>query len=354
MMKKNDRFIGKCTGLAENGLGVVRYEGFCFFVKNALPEEEVVVHITAIKRNYGYGFVEQHLTCSPHRIVPRCSVFGRCGGCQLQHLDYSAQLEVKRQHVVDCFQRIAHLEPLIKECLGMEDPWHYRNKVQVPVAIKKKQVQVGFYRTNSHDLIPYQTCWVQTALQNRIIAFLKDQIEQLGCADVFRHLLVKHSHQTNQVMVVLIVSAYPFAHSDLLIQRCAQQFSQIQSIVVNINTRKDNVILGDQEKVVYGTPQIQEELDGLRFNISSQSFYQINPIQTQRLYRYVIESAGLTGQETVADVYCGTGTIGIFASRYAKKVIGIEVVASAIADARINAQQNRVENIEWICGDAGI
>lgn len=353
MMKKNDEFIGKCTAITENGLGVVRNEGFCFFVKNALPEEEVRVHVTAVKKNYGFGFVKEHLSYSSKRVEPKCKVFGKCGGCQLQHLSYQGQLEYKTQRVKDCFTRIAKLEVDVQDCLGMENPWNYRNKVQVPVQYENGQVKAGFYRINTHDIIEYENCDVQSDLQNRIVHFIKEKLIELGCADVFRHVLIKHAHRTNQVMVVFIVSKYPFDRCEELVKSCTDTFEEIKSVIVNINDKEDNVILGNQEVLLYGNERIQEKLEDLYFNISSKSFYQINPYQTQVLYNKAIEMAELSGNELVADVYCGTGTIGIFASRYAKECIGIEIVPSAIEDAKINAKNNHAENIRFICGDAG-
>lgn len=353
MMKKNEQFIGICSDLTENGLGVVRKDGFCFFVKDCLPSEEVEVHITAVKKNFGFGIVKQRLTTSPFRVAPRCSVFKQCGGCQLQHLNYSAQLDFKRKRVEDCFKRIGKIEVEAKPCLGMSDPWNYRNKVQVPVSVTDGIVRAGFYRNNTHDIVEYDTCHVQTNLQNEIIQFFKKRMIDLRCEDVFRHLLIKHAHHTNEVMVVMIVKKYPFYHAKELADECIKEFPQIKSVLVNINEREDNVILGNQEICLAGSMSIMEECDGLLFNISSKSFYQINPSQTQILYRKAIELAELTGNETVADVYCGTGTIGIFASRYAKKVIGIEIIASAIEDACCNARKNQIDNIDFICGDAG-
>lgn len=353
-MKKNDEFIGVCSGLTENGLGVVRHEGFCFFVKDALVDEEVLVHVTSVKKNYGYGFVKKHLKVSSNRIEPKCGVYKQCGGCQLQHLSYKGQLEYKKQRVMDCFSRIAHMDVPVLDCLGMDDPWKYRNKVQVPVEKTEEEIKVGFYRINSHDIIDYTNCNVQSDVQNQIVHFIKNTMIQLNCGDEIRHLLIKHAHRTNQVMLVLIVRKFPFKGWEKLVEACVKQFSEIQSVLVNINNREDNVILGNEEKVVYGESRIQENLSGRMFNISSKSFYQINPYQTEVLYQKAIDLAEITKDDTVADVCCGTGTIGIFAARYAKKVIGIEIVPSAVEDAKINAAINHVDNIEFILGDAAV
>lgn len=352
LMKKNETFIGVCQDLTETGLGIVKNEGFCFFVKDCLPDEKVEVLVTALKKNYGFGIVKKRLTVSESRIQPRCSVFKQCGGCQLQHCDYVAQLKIKQKHVADCFARIAKLDVHVNEVIGMENPYAYRNKVQVPVSYQDHQLKMGFYRQNTNDIIEFKECSVQTKMQNELLQQLKVWIKELDCGEVFRHILIKHAHRTNQIMVVLIVNQYPFKNAAELVKRCSA-YSEVKSIIANINKRDDNVILGNREFLLYGSSTIQEELEGLKFNISSKSFYQINPIQTQVLYKKAIELAKIQSHEIVADVYCGTGTIGIFASRYAKHVIGIEVVKEAVEDAQRNAKLNNIQNIEFICSDAG-
>lgn len=349
---KNKTFIGTCMDLTDQGLGVVKDQGFCYFVKDCLLDEKIEVLVTSIKKNYGYGIVKQYIQTSEHRIKPKCIVAKQCGGCQLQHLDYQKQLDYKTKRVNDCFDYIAKLNVNVQHCLGMEYPYKYRNKVQVPVQIVKGDLKVGFYRNNSNDIVEYEVCEVQTDLQNEIISYIKEILIDMNVAKRIRHILVKQAFSTNEVMVVLIVRECNVNEIEPLVKKCSEYFSEIKSFIVNINNRNDNVILGDKEVLMYGKNSIRDELDGMQFNISSKSFYQINPLQTNVLYKTVITLAGLTGNETVADVYCGVGTIGLFASRYAEKVFGIEIVPEAIEDAKINAKLNNINNIEFICGDA--
>ncbi len=351
MKKKNEEFIGTCSDLTNQGLGVVKHDNFTYFVRGCLPQEEVLVHVTALKKTYGYGFVKEIIKKSPQRVTPKCSVARQCGGCELQHLSYEGQLAIKHKIVKDCFERIGKIEHPVNECLGMQNPVRYRNKVQVPVSTLKG-LQVGFYRANSNDIVEFNDCIVQTELQNKIVKQMKVWLKELGCGKAFRHILVKHSHVTGEVMLVWIVKEYPFRQSKALLEKCLKEFKEIKSVIANINQRNDNVILGEKEVLVYGKRFIQEKLEDCTFNISSKSFYQINPIQTKALYNKAIELAEITKDDVVADVYCGTGTIGIFAAKHAKKVIGIEVVAAAVQDAKENAKLNNVKNIEFVCSDA--
>ncbi len=353
MLKKNDRFIGTCTDINEDGLGIVKHEGFCFFVKDCLPDEVIEAHVVSLKKNYGFAIVKNFIEKSKSRVNPPCSVYKKCGGCQLQHMNYESQLIYKQKHVKDCMQRIGKIDVDTQHCLGMENPFEYRNKVQVPIQYNNGELKIGFYRKYSHDIVEYDYCIVQTKLQNEIISQFKHWLIEEDCAQFFRHLLIKHAHNTNELMLVFVVKEYPFKNVDKIVDKCVQSFPQCQSILVNINTREDNVILGNEEVVLYKNKTIKETLDDCIFNISSKSFYQINPIQTKVLYNKAIELANITKDDVVADVYCGTGTIGIFAAKYARKVIGIEIVASAVEDAKINAKANNVNNIEFICGDAG-
>ena len=352
MMKKNDVFVGTCHDLTNEALGVVRVDGFCYFVKDLLPGEEAQIKVTAVKKNYGFGIVQQLLKVSEDRIEPACGVFKCCGGCQLQHLSYLRQLEYKKRLVQMNFVRIGGMDVQVEPCLGMSHPYQYRNKVQVPVAGKGNDVKIGFFRRASNEIVEYENCPVQSDLQNQIVFTLKEWISEKGCASLFRHILIKHAHCTNEVMVVFIVRSYEDVLQQLAIQ-CKQEFEQVKGVIANINIRTDNVVLGEQEICLWGKEQIIEELEGLKFAISSKSFYQINPEQTHVLYRKVIEFAQLTTEENVLDLYCGTGTIGLFAAKYAQHVTGIEIVPEAIDDAKKNAEVNGISNIDFICSDAG-
>lgn len=351
-MKKNDQFSGKCIGYTVEGLGIVKHEGFVFFVKNMLRDEEGDIVVTAMKKSYGFGKCLQLTKMSEHRVEPKCSIVKHCGGCQIQHMDRSEQQYFKHQKVVDCFKSIAKMEPKINDVIDMEVPYRYRNKVQVPVQCHGTELKMGFYRNNTNDIVEFEDCLVQTEESNQIVQAMKKTIKEYNCGQFFKHVLIKHAHKTNEIMVVFIVSKYPFDNCDALKTKLLTEFPQIKSILVNINNRNDNVILTNEEIALTEQTIIQERLHELTFNISSKSFYQINPDQTQVLYDKAIEYAKLTHEDTVVDLYCGTGTIGLFAAQYAKKVIGIEIVEAAVIDAKVNATNNNISNIEFICADA--
>ena len=352
--KKNDVLTAEAVDYTFDGLGVVRHEGLCFFVKDLLKGEKAEIGVTAVKKNVGYGRVIRRLSDSPQRVEPRCPVARQCGGCQLQMMNSELQAEFKRHRVADCFQRIGHLDVEVKPVLSMEFPWKYRNKVQVPVGMNREgQMISGYYRSHSHDIVNFDQCCLHSDLENAILSSLKAWIAEIGDPKQFRHWLIKHAFRTGQVMVVFIANTAQIKGKMELIRRLTERYPQIRSIILNVNEREDNVILGDKEIVLWGSASIEEELLGLRFQISAKSFYQINPFQTEVLYRKAIELAGLTGKETVIDVYCGTGTIGLSAASKAKRVIGIEIVPSAVEDAKNNAVRNGITNAEFICGDAG-
>ena len=351
-MKKNDTFIAECTGYTEDGAGVVRTDGFVVFVKGLMIGEEAEIGMTAVKKNYGYGRIVRLVRPSKDRTEPRCSVSRPCGGCQLQHMNDNAQRFFKEEKVRNCFRTNAGMEPEILPIIRTEPYYHYRNKVQVPVQFNQGKVEMGFYQNHTNRIINYDACDVQSELSNRITVFLKEQFARFGCAANIRHVLIKHAHVSGQVMVVLIVRRHPFAREEELVKKTVEAFPEVRSMTAIENRREDNVILDGREYVLYGEPYIEEELLDCRFRISARSFFQINPYATKLLYAKALEFAGLTGRETVIDLYCGTGTIGILAAKHAKKVYGIEIVADAVKDAKVNARINGVENIEFLNMDA--
>ena len=351
-MKKNDTFIAECTGYTEDGAGVVRTDGFVVFVKGLMIGEEAEIGMTAVKKNYGYGRIVRLIRPSKDRIEPECSVSRPCGGCQLQHMNDNAQRFFKEEKVRNCFRTNAGMEPEILPIIRTEPYYHYRNKVQVPVQFNQGKVEMGFYQNHTNRIINYDACDVQSELSNRITVFLKEQFARFGCAANIRHVLIKHAHVSGQVMVVLIVRRHPFAREEELVKKTVEAFPEVRSMTAIENRREDNVILDGREYVLYGEPYIEEELLDCRFRISARSFFQINPYATKLLYAKALEYAGLSGRETVIDLYCGTGTIGILAAKHAKKVYGIEIVADAVKDAKVNARINNADNIEFLNMDA--
>ena len=352
LMKKNDIWEGVCEGYTYDGAGVVHFGDLVFFVPGMIEGEEAELGITAMKKNYGYARIAKMKQPSAHRVVPGCSVYRQCGGCQLLHMDYEEQKRFKEDKVRGVFHQNAGMDITPLPILTSPHLTAYRNKVQVPVQTENGRVKMGFYRGRTNDIAEFDSCLVQTARSNEIVQFLRRKLGGLKCAGVFRHVLIKHAHRTGQIMVCFIVREYPFRNHERLVEELTAQFPEIRSVGCIVNRREDNVILDGKEIQLYGPSYIEEELLDCRFRISARSFYQINPYTTEILYSKAMEYAGLTGKETVIDLYCGTGTIGILCARRAKKVYGIEIVDDAVKDARVNAQLNGITNIEFFTADA--
>lgn len=351
-MKKNDKITATCLNYTNEGFGVVKVDGFPLFVKGMLQGEEGVIVVTMVKKTYGYGRLLELTRTSPYRVKQPCAIAKQCGGCQLQHMKYEEQLRLKKQKVQDVIQRIAKLDLTVEDVIGMEKHTHYRNKGQIPVGLHNDQVVTGFYRINSNTIIDTDTCMIQSEQINEVLKTMRTLLKNYGNAKYFRHLLIKHAFVSGQVMVVWIVRSKDFPHRDEMMKELTTAIPAIETVVINVNTRQDNVILGDEEHVLYGTGKIQDAIHDLKFHISSKSFYQVNPVQTEVLYGKAMEYCDLQGTETVIDLYCGVGTISMFLAQKAKKVIGIEIVPAAIADAKENAKANNIQNIEFICSDA--
>ncbi len=352
-MKKNETFIATCSDYTYEGAGVVHCGDMVFFVPGLIVGEEAELGITALKKNYGYARIVRLIKKSEHRVEPKCSVNRLCGGCQLLHMDNAEQEQFKIDKVKGCFRMNASMEVDISSILEADTRSGYRNKVQVPVQLNGNQVDMGFYQNHTNKIINYDKCIMQSDLSNAITKSLKKWFDELRCAKEIRHVLIKHAHKTNEVMVCLIVRHYPFPKSDLIINKLTKTYPEIKSIVAIENRREDNVILDGKEYLLYGQKYIEETLLGCKFRISARSFYQINPYATEILYQTAKDYAGLTGNETLIDLYCGTGTIGLICAKDAKKVYGIEIVEDAIKDAKINAQINNITNEEFFVGDAG-
>ena len=351
-MKKNDLWQGAAEGYTYDGAGVVHMEDLVFFVPGLIEGEEAELGVTAMKKNYGYARIAKLKKPSPHRVVPQCSVYKQCGGCQLMHMDYTEQKRFKEDKVKGVFRQNAGMDITPLPIITSEHESAYRNKVQVPVQCDKSGVHMGFYRGRTNDIVEFDRCLVQTDRSNEIVQFVKKKLDDLRCGSKFRHVLIKHAHRSGEIMVCCVVREYPFKNADRFVQELTEHFSDIRSVTCIINRREDNVILDGKEIMLFGKPYIEEALLGCRFRISARSFYQINPYTTELLYAKAMEYAGLTGKETVIDLYCGTGTIGILCAKQAKKVYGIEIVDDAVKDARVNAQINGVTNIDFFTADA--
>ncbi|MCU5746209.1 23S rRNA (uracil(1939)-C(5))-methyltransferase RlmD [Staphylococcus sp. SQ8-PEA] len=361
-IKKNDIREGKVIDLTHEGHGVVKVDRYPIFVPYALIDEEIQYKVIKVKKNFAIGKLLEVTTSSKQRVEPPCIYYSKCGGCQLQHMNYEAQLSMKKSQVINLFNRKGNFkETPIKDVIGMEDPWYYRNKSQLPVGRNKQDhIKLGFFRQRSHDIIDMEECLIQDSIQNKVMVAVKKWLDQLNVSvyneqrkrGLLRHLIIRTGHYTNEMMIIFVINGYKFKQQDELISKLTNAFPQITSIKLNINQSHSNVIMGKESITLYGKQQINDLLSNVEFKISDQSFYQINTVQTEKLYRKAIEYAGLTGNETVLDTYCGIGTIGLYMAPKAKHVYGVEVVPEAIEDAKINATRNQYENTTFVCGKA--
>ncbi|MDF2532335.1 MAG: rRNA (uracil-5-)-methyltransferase RumA, partial [Clostridia bacterium] len=341
-------------------MGVGRVEGFTVFVEGALPEETVIAKIVKIQKTFAYGKLIEIDRQSQSRVTPSCGIVSKCGGCQLQHLDYKAQLHNKTQMVKDVMERIGGFKDLlIHDAIGMEDPWRYRNKAQFPVGFTK-DVVIGFYANRSHDIIDTDKCVIQDKLNDKVIKVFKEYIRRFSIPvyneathkGLVRHIVTRKGFKTGEVMVCIVVNGENLPETEYLVEKLISKVPEIKSIVLNINKRQSNVILGANNITIYGEGAIFDYIGKFKFRISPNSFFQVNPVQTDVLYSKALEYAALTGNETVFDAYCGIGTISLFLSEKAKKVYGVEVVSQAIQNAKENAVLNNVDNVEFILGES--
>lgn len=361
--QKNKIYTLDITGLTHEGQGVGKIEGFVVFVDSALPGERVSVKIVKETKSYAVGKLFKVEIESADRTVPFCSVFESCGGCAVQHMSYKAQLEFKKDTVLQNLRRIGGLEDIkVLDTIGMDKPFQYRNKVQYPVSLISGDVKIGFYQNRSHNIIDNGACDIQPEESNVIRALVRDfcMESKVSIYDektekgLLRHVMVRKGFTTNEIMVVLVANGQKLPKSEVLVERLIERYPNIKSIVLNVNTKNTNIILGDKNICLYGQEFISDYIGKYKYNISPLSFFQVNPIQTEVLYQKALDYAGLTGNENVFDLYCGIGTISLFLSEKAKKVIGVEVVAAAIKDAKENAVLNNVTNAEFIVGEAEV
>jgi 23S rRNA (uracil1939-C5)-methyltransferase len=358
---KNEYYDVTFEDLTHDGLGVAKIDGFPIFVKNGLPGEKAKIKVIKVKKGYGYGRLIELYEQSPDRVEPSCPIYKQCGGCQLQHLSYEGQLRAKQKHVKEVMARIGKLENVIvPPVIGMKDPWRYRNKAQVPVGEREGGLVAGFYQERSHEIINMDACLIQQEMNDVVVQTVKKICEkykvpaynEVTHKGVLRHIMARYGAVTKEVMVVLITRTEELPHKKKIVQEIIDSVPNVKSIIQNINPKKTNVIMGDETKVLWGAEYIYDYIGGIKFAISARSFYQVNPEQTRVLYEKALEYAGLTGEETVIDAYCGIGTISLFLAKKAKKVYGVEVVPEAIEDAKRNAELNGITNVEFAIGEA--
>ena len=363
MIEKNKEYILDILSQGYEGEGVAKVDGYPVFIQGALQGEKIKTKIIKVKKGYAYGKIEEIINKSIDREEPKCSNYKRCGGCSIQHMNYKKQLDFKWERVKDCIEKIGGLSKnLVNYPLGMDsNPYRYRNKVQLPIGKVNNEVVIGFYAPRSHNIIDLDYCLIQDKIADDVAKFTKEWINknniepatingEFNSKGILKHLMIRRGFKTNEVMVVLVATTPNIPNLKEFKDILLENITGIKSIVLNINPKNTNVILGQECITLYGEDFIQDYIGEFKFNISPLSFFQVNPIQTQTLYNKALEYSELTGDETVFDAYCGTGTITLFLSQKAKKVYGVEIIESAIINAKENANINNVNNAEFFVG----
>lgn len=364
-MRKNETAVVKIEDIGVNGEGIGKVDGYTLFVKDAVIGDVVEVKVMKAKKNYGYAKLINVLEPSKDRVQAKCSVARQCGGCQIQELSYEKQLEFKEKKVRGNLERIGgfsseFLDSVMEEICGMDNPFHYRNKAQFPFGTDKNgQIVTGFYAGRTHQIIPNMECALGCEENGKILKIIVDFMnkyhisaydEKTGKGFV-RHALLRFGFTTKEIMVCLVVNGDNFPHSEKLVDNL-RNIEGMTSITYSVNKENTNVIMGKSIHLLWGQTYITDYIGNVKYQISPLSFYQVNPKQTENLYQYALEYAGLTGEETVWDLYCGIGTISLFLAQKAKKVYGVEIVPQAIEDAKRNADINGIENAEFFVGKA--
>ena len=360
-VKKNEKHTVKIEDLTHEGMGVARIQGYSLFIENALPGEQVEVKIHKTGKSFGYAKVMNRLNSSEDRVVIQDENYTRVGITPLQHMRYPAQLNFKKQQVINSMQRIAKLpEVPVYDTIGMANPSGYRNKAQIPVRKINDKLTTGFFRKNSHEVIPMENFYIQDPKIDETIIAVRDIMREYGVKPYnenentgnLRHIIVRRGYYTGEIMIVLVTRTAKLFPTSKIIPDILEAIPEVVSIVQNVNPKHTNVIMGDDAIVLYGEDKYKDTLLGNTFEISHRSFYQVNPQQTEKLYQTVLDFAELTGEETVIDAYSGIGTIALTLAKNAKHVYGIEIIEPAVENAKANAELNNIENVTFEAGAA--
>ena len=339
---KNDIVRCRCIDMSVEGMGIARANDLVVFVKGMIKDEEADVRIIAEKKNYSIGIIEKMIVPSPFRILSACPVAYKCGGCDYRHVQYDYQLKLKKEVLQNTLKGYE-----INDIVAADDSFYYRNKVQIPCRDHK----MGFYRRFSNDIVEFDDCLIESRTANRIIADLKTMLLDKQDSDRIRHIIIKHAQGTDEVMLGFVVNDFNI-DLDVIVNTICRKYPQIKSVILNLNDKETNVILGDEEKVLYGRDHIFDVYDGIRVKLSLKSFYQVNYWQMLKLYARIKGLAQVQNNSRILDLYCGIGTISLYLARYAGHVTGVEIVKEAIEDAKENALMNHLNNTDFILADA--
>lgn len=361
-VKKNEKYTAEVTAVSSDGNGICRIGGYTVFVPQTVTGDKVQILIVKANKGYGYGRLLEVISPSPYRTEPLCKSYKRCGGCQLMHMDYQYQLKAKADIIESAMQRIGGFKDFkLSDMVGAEEPHRYRNKMIFPVGTDKSgDVICGFYAQRSHDIMPLDDCFAGGEFNADIICAVKEYMRENNVSaydekthtGLIRRIFTRNSRKYGDIMVVISINGRNIPNREVLISKLRKKSGRIAGIILNINTKKTNLVLGDENITLWGSDTITDSLLGLDFRISPHSFYQINPAMTEKLYAKALEYAELSENENVMDIYCGIGTISLCAAKKAKHVMGVEIVERAIEDARENAAANGISNADFYASSA--
>lgn len=359
-IKKNQEYIVEIVDNGFEGEGIAKIDNFTIFIPNSIKGEKVKILIVKVLSSHAFGKVIDIIKKSDNREENDCATYKRCGGCNLRHVKYFETLNMKRNAIQSLVNKSLISKIEVEETLGMDTPYYYRNKAQYPIGIDKRgNPVIGVFANRTHEIIPIQECLIQDKqteeISKDVLKYITDNnisvYDESTQKGLVRHIVTKIGKKTNEIMCIIVINGNKIPEEEKLVKTLTNKFPNVKTIVKNINKKNTNVILGEKNIALYGDGYIKDVLGELTFKISPLSFYQVNPIQAERLYELAIKSANITKEDIVFDLYCGIGTISLFMAKYAKKVYGIEIVTEAVNDARENAKINNINNTEFIVGD---
>ena len=359
-IEKNKEYVVDIIDNGFQGEGIAKIDGLTIFIPNAIKGEKIKILIVKVLSSHAFGKIIEIIKPSKYRVESDCPTYKRCGGCSLRHVEYKETLKMKQNAVQSLVNKTLNTKIQVQETEGMEYPYHYRNKAQYPVGLNKDGKPVmGVFANRTHEIIPIDTCYIQNEqteeiakfifnfLVNNNISFYNEKTQK----GLVRHIVTKIGIKTNEIMCIIVINGDSFPKENELVRDLKNKFPNIKSIIKNINTKNTNVILGKENINLFGNGYITDVLGNYKFKISPMSFYQVNPVQAEKLYNLGVKYAEITKNDIVFDLYCGIGTISLCMSKYAKKVYGVEIVEEAIEAAKENAKINNIENTEFIAGD---
>ena len=359
-VKKNQEYIVDVIDNGFEGEGIAKIDGFTIFIPNAIKGEKLKILIVKVLSSHAFGKILEIINKSDKRIESDCITYKRCGGCNLRHIKYEETLKMKQNAVQSLVNKTLKTKIQVKETIGMGNPYHYRNKAQYPVGVDKQGNPImGVFANRTHEIIPIDNCLIQNEKSQQIAKFILDFVRENNISiydektgkGLIRHIVTKIGIKTNEIMCVIVLNGRTIPKEKELVTEILEKFPEVKTIVKNINTKNTNVIMGKENINIYDNGYIYDILGDFKFKISPLSFYQVNPVQAEKLYELGVRAARISENDIVFDLYCGIGTISLFMAKYAKKVYGIEIVEEAVNDAKENAKMNGISNVEFIAGD---